>query len=318
MKYSTILSLAEETGIKTLYPGYTDGLAEVKDKYPFFLISFIPYTLEDNSAPAKKAQGYIAPFAQANHYAELTNRFKKLVTIICSQSSYKKSDFRVFANSPLPEKKMAIKSGLGIMGKNGLIIHPKYGSYISLGGVMLPFVPDELLPAKTRKEQSLQDPCKACTSCIKACPTGALTAEGLQKELCIQYYASTHTKVPVAVMKKWGNTLYGCPHCQAACPHNKKTSPPREKIQRGRIGSQLSLELILTAQPEQLKSMLRGSTLGTSWLKPQTIIRNAILAAAHSKDSSLIQLIQKHSQSGDIIIKKAADWTISYINQNIK
>ncbi|MEM5947399.1 4Fe-4S double cluster binding domain-containing protein [Spirochaetia bacterium 38H-sp] len=323
MNYSDILEYAEEAGIKHLSYGKTDKIEGISNKYPFFLISFIPYSLQGKEKYiSDRACADIAPFAQANHYAELTARFKKLVSAICIKTGYKKADFRIFSNSPFPEKQMAVKSGLGVMGKNGLIINKTYGSYISIGGVLLPFIPKGLpemqynSPGCDKDKETWDDYrqqentplCKTCAACITACPTKAITEKGLQKERCIQYYASTHTIVPQEIMEKWGTTLYGCPHCQAACPHNRKDLQEREKISLGRIGSTLPLDILISSSPEHIKQLIKKSTLASSWLDTKTLIRNAIIVAGYLRCKSLSPAIEEHTHSHDSVIRDAATW----------
>ena len=47
-------------------------------------------------------------------------------------------------HSPIDERDAAIKSGLGILGKNGLLINEKYGSYVFVADIVSDVLPQEL------------------------------------------------------------------------------------------------------------------------------------------------------------------------------
>ena len=53
-------------------------------------------------------------------------------------------------DSPLCDKYLAYLSGLGVFGRNHLLIHPTYGSYIFIGGIVTSLVlaPDKPLPGR--------------------------------------------------------------------------------------------------------------------------------------------------------------------------
>ena len=48
------------------------------------------------------------------------------------------SDYEIYADiSPFNERQLAVDAGLGIIGKNGLLINKKYGSYVFIGLIVL-------------------------------------------------------------------------------------------------------------------------------------------------------------------------------------
>ena len=68
----------------------------------------------------------------------------------------------------LPHKTVALKAGLGFIGKNNLLVTPRFGCALMLGKVLTaaPFI--------TRSETPKEPECGECTICVKVCPTGAL------------------------------------------------------------------------------------------------------------------------------------------------
>jgi epoxyqueuosine reductase len=68
-------------------------------------------------------------------------------------------------------KIMAVEAGLGHMGMNRLVLHPKYGSCIQLESILVNGVLDEYdLPLE-------KNPCIECKLCAAVCPTGAITKD---------------------------------------------------------------------------------------------------------------------------------------------
>ncbi|MDD1632513.1 MAG: 4Fe-4S binding protein, partial [Methylococcaceae bacterium] len=65
-------------------------------------------------------------------------------------------------------KIMAVEAGLGHMGMNRLVLHPKYGSCVQLDSVLVNGVMDEY-------DHPLEEnPCIKCNLCAAVCPTGAV------------------------------------------------------------------------------------------------------------------------------------------------
>ncbi len=69
-------------------------------------------------------------------------------------------------------KVVAVAAGMGQMGLNRNVIHPRYGSVVMLGTVVL----DRELSAYTSPID--YNPCVDCKLCVAACPTGAITPDG--------------------------------------------------------------------------------------------------------------------------------------------
>jgi ferredoxin len=69
-------------------------------------------------------------------------------------------------------KPVAVVAGLGHMGIHRNVIHPRFGSFILLGTVLLD-------AETTAYDQPLAyNPCLECKLCVAACPTGAISPDG--------------------------------------------------------------------------------------------------------------------------------------------
>lgn len=143
---------------------------------------------------------------------------KKLLTPIVAelQTRFPEAAFFPFAdNSPVREVMAAAITGLGCIGKNELLITPKYGSYVFLGGVMT----DMVLDCEVRPPAS----CEECGLCISTCPTAALSERGLNPARCLSAITQKKgdlTEEEQNALRKSG-MVWGCDACQLVCPMNR-------------------------------------------------------------------------------------------------
>ena len=130
---------------------------------------------------------------------------------------YPGNQFVFFAdNSPVPEVFAAAKSGLGMMGRNGLFINEKYGSWVFIGEILT----DLDITCEDREIRS----CPDCGRCRNACPTGVLKEEKFDPDKCLSHITQKKGEIPEEykqMMKNLG-CAWGCDECQKACPFNKK------------------------------------------------------------------------------------------------
>lgn len=121
----------------------------------------------------------------------------------------------IFCDSaPLLERRWAQRAGLGWIGKNHLLIHPKFGSFVHIGLLLLN---EEVTPYST----PLDEQCGECDRCLRSCPTGALRAPMFDARKCLSYL-TIERKEPLGeqyadIVSKH---LYGCDICQRSCPYN--------------------------------------------------------------------------------------------------
>ncbi|GHV72181.1 hypothetical protein AGMMS49928_28350 [Spirochaetia bacterium] len=219
-------------------------------------------------------RAFIAPFARRNYYREAVKRLQGLSKEFRSKFGGEKSDFRILCNSPVPEKPLAAASGLGALGRNGLILTKEAGSLFIIAAMTLPWeLPGDDATPEGFPLCSLCDPLHP--PCAASCPTGAVRGDGtLTLSKCIQWYASGHGDVPEEVRRWWGKRLYGCTECQDACVWNRQIIKGVETAE-GPLPAFFDPQELLDMDDESLKKRFRGTALGLSWLGPAVIKGNA-------------------------------------------
>jgi epoxyqueuosine reductase len=159
----------------------------------------------------------ISDYAMGKDYHHvLKGRLAKLLLFI--QTELTPCEGRAFTDSaPLLEKALAREAGLGWIGKHSLLIHPRMGSFIFVGELVL----DLELAYDEPFGNSL---CGSCTRCMDSCPTGAIIAPStLDATKCISYLTiETREDIPENLTPKLSNRLVGCDICQQVCPWNSR------------------------------------------------------------------------------------------------
>lgn len=124
-------------------------------------------------------------------------------------------------DGPVPERELAERAGLGWIGKNTMLIHPRGGSYTFIGAVFT----DLPLPLDTPMAADL---CGSCTRCLDACPTGAIVDERIvDATRCLSYQTIEHKgDPPASLLPQWDNWAFGCDVCNDVCPWNVKFAVP--------------------------------------------------------------------------------------------
>lgn len=167
-------------------------------------------------------------------------------------------------SSPLCDKNLAYRAGLGFWGKNSLLIHPVFGSYIFIGGIVTNL---ELCT-----DQPLEGRCAGCHACRRACPAGAITDEGVDGFACVSYLTQKKGELSPEqkAMIRGAGKAWGCDICSEVCPHN--TKPILTDIEEFRCGLNACLERKMLANPDEWQRMCAGKAY--TWRGRTVLMRN--------------------------------------------
>lgn len=117
---------------------------------------------------------------------------------------------------PVMEKVMGKYGGLGWIGKNTMLIHPRAGSWFFLSVL---FTDLDLV-----HDHELADQCGSCTRCLDVCPTDAFPEPYvLDATKCISYRTieTKEDELPSDQGDGLAPHLLGCDLCQDVCPYNR-------------------------------------------------------------------------------------------------
>jgi epoxyqueuosine reductase len=182
------------------------------------LLNYYPSTIQTETDSPKLSK---YAYGEDYHFV-IKDKLKDLFRFI--QDEIGEVGGRVFVDSaPVMDKVWAKKSGLGWIGKNSNLIHPKHGSFFFIAELILDL---ELVP-----DGPMKDYCGSCTRCIDACPTDAIIEPYVvDGSKCISYLTIELKDqiLPSEFKGKMDNWMFGCDICQDVCPWNRFSKPHSE------------------------------------------------------------------------------------------
>ncbi|SKA87225.1 epoxyqueuosine reductase [Thiothrix eikelboomii] len=243
---------------------------------------------------------YISRYALGRDYHKvLRQRLEKLAERLQTEIGFLR--YRVFVDSaPVLEKPIAVKAGLGWLGKHTNLIHRSAGSYFFLGELYT----DLPLPETGASTEH----CGSCTACLDICPTQAIIQPYLlDANRCISYLSIEYAgSIPLEFRPLMGNRIYGCDDCQLICPWNRfaQVSTEYDFQIRHQLDRASLLELFAWDETTFLAKLagtairrigherwLRNLAIALGNAPPSHHIRDALLAKL---DTALSPLVREH------------------------
>ncbi len=223
--------------------------------------------------------GKIASYAcYEDYHTFIKKRLLELADFINS-SADKDYHFKICVDSvPLAERALAVRAGLGFIGKNHMLINQELGCKIFLGEIIsnlkLEYYEPVIVP---------EIKCSNCEKCIKVCPTGALRPDGfLDASKCINYLTIEYKgEIPSELAENIGDKLFGCEECVNVCPYQKNAPACKNKqFQFYPERSQINLNEVLSMNEETFKTIFSDSAIYRTGL--EALKRNARICLTNS------------------------------------
>jgi len=255
------------------------------------------------AAPGADERLAVARYAQGRDYHNgLLKRARKLAAWLRAAGAnvYAEVDAGAVA-----EKFWAMEAGLGWIGKNGLVIHEKFGSWLLLGAL----VTDLLLEA----DAPHADRCGECSACIPACPTSAIQPGRLvDANKCLAYQTiESKRPIPPELATRAAGRVFGCDACQEVCPWNRRAREGTLVELRPRPEQKaLALEALLALTEEEAKVKFVGTPLMRAGR--EGLVRSALAVCKKPLEGRVRELAEKlrddPSESIRIEAKRALDF----------
>jgi len=219
--------------------------------------------------------GYIANYALNEDYHDIIKSRLREFLIQINAITNGNAQGKIYVDTgPVLEKAFAVKSGIGWMGKNSLIISPDAGSWLLLGVI--------LLDTELETDEPLEDRCGECTGCIDACPTGAIVAPYVvDARRCISYLlGELKGAIPEELKSMIGNRIFGCDDCQWACPWNNIATVSTETsfVPRKELTSPLLADLMEMGEDGFRKTFHNNPVARIKW---ERFLRNIAVAVGN-------------------------------------
>ena len=253
--------------------------------------------------------GRVAAYAWGTDYhLVMPDRLLALAAFIETQTGQTIPHRYYTDTGPLLERDLAMRAGLGWIGKNTCLINPQHGSYFLLAELLLayPLEPDPPFEA---------DHCGACTRCIDACPTNCILPDRtLDAGRCISFLTiENKDEIPEELRHAVGNWVFGCDICQMVCPWNVRFAAqegdPALAPRRGVPFPDLANELGLT--PEDFSRKFKDSPIKRA--RRRGYLRNVAVALGNTGNEESLSPLESSSQGYDPLIREHIKWAMDEI-----
>ena len=278
---------------------------EILPECKSILVLATPYGPPLSRADELRGKPAVASYAQGEDYHNiLSARMKELVQFIEQQIGGPVKNRWYTDTGPLLERDLAQRAGIGWIGKNTCLIHPKHGSYFLLSEILLDL---ELEP----DTPFITDHCGTCTRCIEACPTDCiLPNRTIDATRCISYLTiELKDDIPTELRAKMGNWVFGCDICQTVCPWNRFADQGDSAFSEKNPPQPLTDELLLS--PEEFNQRFKGSPIKRA--KRRGYLRNVVVALGNTGDMYTLPVLQNVLNDEEPMVREHAHWAIEQI-----
>ncbi len=281
------------------------------------LVLAIPYhpasRFSPQAPPKNPNQGRIAAYAWGQDYhLVIPPKLQALVDFIQAQIGHTVS-YRYYTDTgPLLERDLAQRAGLGWIGKNTCLIHPKLGSFFFLAEILL----DLELPPDAPFAADL---CGSCRRCIEACPTGCILPDHtLDARRCISYLTIENKgDIPPDLRPALDNWVFGCDLCQTVCPWNRFAPRDVDASFAPRPASaQPDLIHALSLSPADFNRYFKDSPIARA--KRRGYLRNVAVALGNVGGPAAISALQSALDDPEPLVREHAAWAIMQIEEKQK
>src|SRR5687768_10853997 len=280
---------------------------EIMPECKSILVLATPYSPPGPLGEGPGVRAEVASYAWGEDYHDvLPARMKELIQFIEEQVGSLVKNRWYTDTGPLLERDLAQRAGIGWIGKNTCLIHPRHGSYFLLSEILLDLALEPDLPFVT-------DHCGTCTRCIEACPTDCILPDRtIDATRCISYLTiELKDEIPTELRDKMGNWVFGCDICQMVCPWNRFAGEGDPSFGHESPAHSLSEELSISA--EEFNQRYKGTPVKRA--KRRGYLRNTAVALGNIGDMHTLPILQNALNNEEPLVREHAQWAIDKITK---
>ncbi len=304
-----------QAGLMDGLPWYTEARAR-RGCHPERLLpgvrSIIALGLSYDTGPAPEPddgvlRGRVARYAWGQDYHQLFER--RVQSFIERLRELGGREAKLYVDyGPMPDRAVAQRAGLGWFGKNTNLLTPRLGSWV--------FLAEVLTDLDLEPDAPLKKSCGRCTTCIPACPTGAITAPCvIDNTRCISYHTiENRGPIPRELRPLMGDWVFGCDICQDVCPVNHRARPKQGDPAFAAASAEEArpdLVALLAMTEGEFQSRFRGSAVRRA--KLAGLRRNACVALGNLRDARAVPTLARALTEAPPLVRGHAAWALGRI-----
>jgi epoxyqueuosine reductase len=301
-----------------LAAGYAAGLAAMRTRFDerldpgvilpgarTVIVLGIPY---GEQKPSGGLQPVIARYARGRdyHYAHrdrmrrLRHRLRTLAPAL--------DDYACVDSGAAMEKAWAERAGVGFIGKNGMVINQRFGSWFTLSVMVIDHEVDHYDEPHPRL-------CGDCERCLRACPTQALPSPGVVDcRRCLAYHTvENHDPIPEPIAERLRTRAFGCDVCQTVCPFNRGELPEGDPTQAPRPLGLMDAAAIAALSEEDYDRLSTGTPMRR--IGYHGLRRNACLSLGSTRAQHARALLERLATDPSELVRDAAIWALGRLGE---
>jgi len=252
-------------------------------------------------------RGRIASYAWNLDYHDLIAPRLETLAAWLQAESQQAIQHRVYVDTgAILERSHAQQAGMGFIGKNTMLIHPRRGSYFFLAEILTD------LEFDTYDAPGRPTMCGSCTRCLNACPTDAFPQPHvLDARRCISYLTIEHKGwIDPDLRPLMGNWVFGCDVCQDVCPFQRFAQETSESDFRPLDIDRTAplLTDLLAVDDATFAARFRGSPIFR--IKRERLVRNACIAAANGRLEAAVSYLKALLEDANPLVRGHAAWAL--------
>lgn len=256
------------------------------------IVVFAHGYLADSRAPSATGPT-IGRFATRNHYAPV----RRIAAGVREKLAAAGARAEVLIDdNRLVDRAAAARAGVGWLGRSTMLLTPGHGPWLLLGSVVT--------DARLETTGPMRRTCGTCVDCIPACPTGAITPDGLDARLCISTWLQAPGSIPHWIRPLIERRIYGCDDCLTSCP------PGHPLMERVDVTTdELSFAELLDMSDEGLIECFEWFYIPHR--EARFLRRNLLVAAGNSEEAEAVAPILDHFTHRSSLVRGHAYWALA-------